>query len=93
MPFSSHQFTARSIERAVNLGADPFFLGAVTAENTTGPSCLHLRLNNRAQSEFLSGFAAVRHDPGDIHKGEADKILAILNKVDATRHEWHPDYK
>ena len=93
MPFSSHQFTARSIERAVNLGADPFFLGAITARNTTGPSSLHLRLHRRDQEEFLSGFNAARFDPGDIHKGEADKILAILASVDATRHDWHPDYK
>ena len=93
MPFSSHEFTVRSIERAVFLGADPFFLGAVTAENTRGPSSLHLRLSNRDQQEFLSGFMAARSDPGDIHKGEAAKILAILTKVDATRADWHPDYK
>lgn len=93
MPFSSHEFTARSIERAVFLGADTFFLGAVTAENTRGPSSLHLRLSNKDQQEFLSGFTVERAYPGDIHKGEAAKILAILNKVDATRADWHPDYK
>ena len=91
MPFTPHQFSARSIERAVNLGADPFFLGAITADNTRGPSCLHSRLSSKDQTEFLSGFTAARFDPGDIHAGEAGKILAILATVDSNRHEWDND--